>query len=128
MLPSYNERSGPLTETGSQNSGEEAQDNRTRPHRQSVYTVDAENLRRRVLQDALAEGLAATFERRAALFEWACPRPTDFRGGATPADLAERDVRLRADADRCRRHAELLLQTRADAYSDDVRRVLAEVA
>ncbi|TDD26537.1 hypothetical protein E1218_13050 [Kribbella turkmenica] len=119
---------GRLSEATPASSGEEARHQRTQPRRQSAYVVDAENFRRRVLQDALAEGLAATFDRRAALFEWARPRPTDFRGSATPAEVAERDARLRADADRCRRHADLLLQTHADAYADEVRQVLREVA
>lgn len=108
--------------------GEEARHHGNAPRRQSTYVIDVENLRRRVLQDALSEGLAATFDRRAALFEWARPRPTDFRGSATPTDLVARDARLRADAERCRRHAELLLATRAEAYADDVLNVLLEVA
>ncbi|WP_427895004.1 hypothetical protein ACQHIV_15835 [Kribbella sp. GL6] len=90
--------------------------------------MDAENMRRRVLQDALAEGLAATFERRAQLFEWARPRPNDFIGRSGQAEIAARDARLKADADRCRRHAELLLTARAGAYADDVRQVLAEAS
>lgn len=108
--------------------GEEARHHGNPPRRQSRYVMDVENFRRRVLQDALAEGLAATFERRSELFEWARPRPTDYCGRATPADLAARDERLRADADRCRRHAELLLETHADAYAVDVLSVLAEAS
>ncbi|MFW6776255.1 hypothetical protein ACOACO_18385 [Nocardioides sp. CPCC 205120] len=42
--------------------------------------VNAEHFRARVLQDAINYGMAATWERRAALFEAALPRPGDFRG------------------------------------------------
>lgn len=96
--------------------------------RQTSYVVFAEQVRLRCLQDALSEGLAVTFERRAALFEWARPKPGDFTGSATAADIAARDARLRADADRCRRHAALLLGEGASAYADDVASVFAEVA
>ncbi|GAA3089558.1 hypothetical protein JOF29_007918 [Kribbella aluminosa] len=95
---------------------------------QSTYIVDAEQTRLRFFQDLLSQSLAATFFDRAEALEWARPRTTDFNGRATAAELAERDERLRVDAERCRRHAELLLSSRADAYADDVRQVLAEAS
>lgn len=128
-LPDDNEEGRPVRNRATSRSDhDEARfyDNRLR--RQRSYVVFAEQVRLRVLQDALAEGLAVTFERRAALLEWARPRPGDFVGRAAPAELAARDARLRADADRCRRHAALLLETNASAYDREVRRVLAEVA
>lgn len=59
----------------------------------------------RVIQDALAAALAATWERRAAAFDAARPRPGDFTGLATPEDLAAQDQRLAAIASACRARA-----------------------
>lgn len=121
-----NDKSRPEAAPGSD--GEEARFQGTRPRRQSAYIAFADQVRLRVLQDALAEGLAVTFERRAALLEWARPRAGDFVGRSTDAEIAARDARLRADAERCRRHAALLLGERVSAYTDEVRQALAEVA
>jgi len=68
----------------------------------------AEAVRRRVVQDALNDAVATTWRRKAALLEWARPRPTDWNGNATPAELAERDRRLSAQAEACRAKATLL--------------------
>jgi len=70
--------------------------------------VDAAQLGRRVAQDALNEAAAATWWRKAEAYEWARPKPTDFNGNATPAELAERDRKLAAQAAACRHKAELL--------------------
>jgi hypothetical protein len=71
--------------------------------------VDAEEpIRRRVVQDALNDALACTMRRRAELFEWARPRPGEYAGQATPAELAARDRLLAAQAKACRNKAILL--------------------
>lgn len=61
----------------------------------------------RVVQDALAEGTAAYWLRRAAMLDAARPRPGDFRGRSNVDDLAARDARLAAAADACRAAAAL---------------------
>jgi len=69
----------------------------------------AEPIRRRVVQDALNDALACTWHRRAELYDWARHRPgLDYTGNATPAELAERDRKLAAQAQACRHKAELL--------------------
>ena len=71
--------------------------------------VDAAQLGRRVAQDALNEAAAATWWRKAEAYEWARHRPgVDYTGNATPAELAERDRKLAAQAAACRAKAELL--------------------
>lgn len=72
--------------------------------------VDAdEQLRRRVVQDALQQATGAFWKRRAEAFEAAVSRPGDFLGRATPAQVAERDARIRATAIACRAKADLLI-------------------
>lgn len=56
----------------------------------------------RNLQQILNEGLAATWERRARQFEEARPKPGDYMGQATPAEIAERDRDLAETARACR--------------------------
>lgn len=61
----------------------------------------------RVLQDAISHGEANYWMSRAATFEWARPRPGDFNGRATPAQVRERDARLARTAEMCRQRASL---------------------
>lgn len=68
-----------------------------------------EHFRGRVLLDALADALAATWHRRAAVFEAAAPRPGDFPGRATADELAEAGRRCRATASACRHRAQVAL-------------------
>ncbi len=68
-----------------------------------------ENFQRRVVQDAVAEAVAATWRRRADAFEDARPRAEDFHGRASRTDLRERDARLAAVATACRRRATVAL-------------------
>lgn len=68
----------------------------------------AEAVRVRVAEEALSDALACTWRRRAELLEWARPRPGDFTGSASPAQLAERDRRLAAQAEASRAKATLL--------------------
>lgn len=61
-----------------------------------VETIDAgEQLRLRAVQDSITNALGWQLRRRADIFEAAAPRPDDFNGQATEADLA-------AAGDRCR--------------------------
>lgn len=80
----------------------------------------------RVLTDALAEGTDAYWQRRAEAFEKAAPRPGDFNGRATPAELAARAERCRATAAACRARASL--EEHGQPIPADVLRVLQEVA
>lgn len=82
------------------------------------------HFRARVLQDALTEATAAYFERRARQFEEAAPRPGEFSGRATRAELADRAARCLEVARACRQHAALLRGLRSESISDDVRQVL----
>ncbi len=69
----------------------------------------AEQLRTRVVREALRDATAHTWTRRAQALEWARPRPSDFPGRATPDELAARDARLAEQAAACRHRAELLV-------------------
>lgn len=71
---------------------------------------DAERLTRfaaRVILDALAEGSADYWRRRAEAFDAARPRLGDFTGRATADDLLALDARMIARARACRAAAEL---------------------
>lgn len=59
----------------------------------------------RMLQDALLDGDVRYWQRRAEDFEWARPRPGEWRGQATEAERAERDQRLAETAEACRAKA-----------------------
>lgn len=67
------------------------------------------HFRARVLQDAIAEAVAATWERRAATFEAARPRPGDFTGRKTAEQVREHDAELAAVALACRERAAVSL-------------------
>ena len=69
------------------------------------------HFRLRVLADALSEATASYWNHRAEQFENAAPRPGDFTGRATAAELAERGRHCRARAQACRQRA--LLETTA---------------
>lgn len=68
----------------------------------------AEAVRVRAAEEALSDALACTWRRRAELLEWARPRPGEYAGRATVAELAERDSRLALQAEACRNKARLL--------------------
>lgn len=63
------------------------------------------HFRLRVLSDALAEATSAYWLHRAEQFEAAAPRPGDFTGRATAADLDALGRRCRARAEACRQRA-----------------------
>lgn len=61
----------------------------------------------RVLADAMSEGTAIYWERRARELEAAAPRPGDFKGQATSAELDAAGRRCREAAAACRARASL---------------------
>lgn len=61
----------------------------------------------RILADAMSEGTAIFWQRRARELEAAAPRPGDFRGRASDAELAEAGRRCREAAAACRARASL---------------------
>lgn len=65
------------------------------------------NFQARVLQDAWINGTTTYWERRARIFAWAAPRPTDFVGHATPDDRAHQALRCAEAARACRNRAQL---------------------
>lgn len=74
---------------------------------------------RRVIADALNEASARYWTRRAEVLEDAAPRPGEFHGKATREELSSAWRRCHADAERCRRHAELLRDRSVSACRDD---------
>ena len=70
-----------------------------------VEQLDA--LQHRVVAEAVLSGEAATWERRAAMLDWARPRVGDFHGGATREELRARYDRLTEQARACRARAAL---------------------
>lgn len=77
----------------------------------------------RAIEDALSEATPGYWRRRAAALEAARPRPGDFPGRASEAELAERDRRLADAASACRRAAVLAETTRPWWVADLVREV-----
>jgi hypothetical protein len=95
-------------------------------------TIDIENFRRRVLQDAMTEALPQYWERRARQFDSVhpdeSPLPIDV-GSPEPSP----ELKLASDAARtalaCRRHAHLLRNSELlDYVIDEIDFVLDEVA
>lgn len=70
-----------------------------------AYSDYLDQFAARLVQDAIASAMPATWLRRAAQFEAARPRPGDYVGRATPEQITERDRRLRALAEACRGRA-----------------------
>lgn len=87
-----------------------------------------DHFRQRVLQDALTAATANQWTKRAETFAWAAPRPGDFNGRATEAELTERQRRCLETAEACREHAQLLLRDSDGLIEPLVAEVLAEVA
>jgi hypothetical protein len=63
----------------------------------------------RVCREAIVDAEAATWERRAAMLEWARPRPGDWHGRATRDELRARYDRLTEEAQACRNRARVSL-------------------
>jgi hypothetical protein len=62
----------------------------------------------RFLEQLLTEATATYWQRRAHVFDQSRPRPGDYTGRATDADLAAADQRCRETAAACRNHARIL--------------------
>lgn len=90
--------------------------------------LDVAHFRARVLQDALTEGTAAYWERRAAQWDAVRPRPGDFTGKATPEDLEALDRRAAATAAACRAKATVTADSRPEPITDEVLTALEEAA
>lgn len=84
--------------------------------------------RARVLQECFTSALPAVWERRAEAWEAARPRPDDFNGRATRAELVDRDERCKRIAEACRRHAQILREPEPMPLAAEVVEVLLEAA
>lgn len=74
--------------------------------RRLLQQIDiGEAMRRRAVQESISNALAATWRRRADMFEQARPRSADYPGHATAEQLAEADRRCAGVALACRSHA-----------------------
>jgi hypothetical protein len=92
-----------------------------------MLTIDVDHFRARVLQDALTEATAAYWVHRAYQFQQAAPKPNDFHGQASKAQLVEARWRCLATALACRQHADLVLSSYGEPISSEVLAVLDEV-
>lgn len=68
-----------------------------------------EHFRTRVLADALQEATCAYWRRRADAFAAALPRPTDYTGRATAAEIEAQRYRVAAVVLACRERAGFML-------------------
>lgn len=87
--------------------------------------IDLDNFARRVIQDAMTEGLRSTWERRADEFEAARPKRGDFHGDASRADLLERDRRCAEIAQACRNRASIAEFDDLDLIDEALTKVVA---
>lgn len=69
--------------------------------------MDVDHFTRRLLADCLGEATRGYWLRRAAAFEDARPRPSDYNGRATLEELRRRWRELTAIANACRARAEV---------------------
>ena len=90
--------------------------------------VDRANFQRRLLLDAVAQASAGYWRRRSAAFEAAAPRPADFNGSGTRAELAAAAHRCHQVAAACRARAFVCERLGADDLeaAADIELVLAE--
>ncbi len=92
-------------------------------------SVPSEAFRERFLADLLTQGMATFYEHRAAVLEWASPRPGDYVGRATPQQLAAQSARCRETATAFRNKAAVLRRYGPpDFVVDEVAGVIAEGA
>lgn len=97
--------------------------------RTSVSAAVTDHYRQRFLAEMLNSASADQMDRRAAEWEWVAPKPGDFTGRATEADLAARTERCRATAAAFRAKATVLRRYGVpDFIAAEVATVLAEVA
>lgn len=90
--------------------------------------LDLVHFRARVVQDALTEATASYWERRAAAFQDARPRPGDYTGNATAADLADADRRCAEVARACRAKSTVTTASRPEPIAADVYNAVQAVA
>jgi hypothetical protein len=90
--------------------------------------LDADHFKRRLLQDCLSQGLADRWLGRAESLEAARPRPGDFTGRATEAELEARSSELSQAALARRRDAWLLAQELPAYVVDKIALVVAQAA
>lgn len=76
----------------------------------AALAPEVDHFRRRVLQDALSEALSVQWERRAAEFEAAAPRQSDFPGRAPSESREQRTQRILEAARACRARALVAVQ------------------
>lgn len=86
-----------------------------------------QHFQRRILQDAIAEGAAAYWLGRAEEFERCKPRPGEYHGRATRAELSARWRRCDDTAKACRNRA-TFAHMYPDDFDTDVDLVLGEAA
>ena len=79
-----------------------------RTTRNALEELDLSGMVRRLLQDAFTAAIPGQWERRARVFESARPRPGDYLGASSAADLAALDRRNAVSAAQCRIHAAIL--------------------
>jgi hypothetical protein len=86
------------------------------PTRTTIELIrHVEHFQNRVIQDAIADATSAYWMRRAEAFEAARPRPGDWAGRATEADLRAADERCAGIAEACRLRAQWSLIQNGDA-------------
>lgn len=90
-------------------------------------TYELARFYRRAVAEAMAAAIPGQWERRADQLDAARPRPGDYLGRSTPEGRAALDRQLAQDAERCRRHAQLLRDNPhplLEAMEQDIRRMI----
>jgi hypothetical protein len=75
----------------------------------AVLVAHVEAFQARICREAILDGEAATWRRRAEMLEWARPRPGDWHGRATREELRARYDRLTEEARACRNRGSISL-------------------
>jgi hypothetical protein len=89
--------------------------------RQLLRAIDfGEPLRRRAIQQSILEAESWFWAWRAEQFHAAAPRPDEYFGQATSAELGEAFNRCRATAQACLNHAQLLAELAEEVDDDDL--------
>jgi hypothetical protein len=97
--------------------------------RELLERIDlGEAMRRRAVQEAMADALPEVWRRRARDFREAAPRPTDFRGRASRRDWSDQYLRCMATAKACELHAQLLEEGLPEYIAEEIADALEEVA
>jgi hypothetical protein len=93
-----------------------------------MIDIDIDHFRARLLQDCLTEATAGYWVHRAYQFQEAAPKPGEFHGNASRAQLAAARTRCQAIALACRRRAQLIMDGRPEEISTEVLDALNEVS